>query len=607
MCGIVAGVATEDIVPHLQSGLRRLEYRGYDSAGIAVATEAGLDCRRAVGKLDNLESRLKDTPLAGRTGIGHTRWATHGAPVEANAHPHCTERAALVHNGIIENYRSLHRELTAAERIFASETDTETVLHLVDAALAEGADPAQAVRAAVGRTRGRSAFVFAFRDSPDLLVAACSGSPLVIGYGENRTLIASDAIAFAALAQNIAYLEDGDIATITLEKTCIEDAAARPVERPARQSTQEHLILDLGAHRHYMIKEIHEQPNALGELLSRRIRADRSGMLPVDLPAGHDSGAAVDLIACGSAYYAALTAEYWIEKLSGLRARTEVASEFRYREPVDGENGLAVLVSQSGETADTLAAAQICRERGRPTLAVVNAPESSLERGAEAVLHIHAGPEIGVASTKAFTSQLAALLCLAAELAARRGSLSPERAAETATLLSDLPRQVTDAIACDEMIRPVAATVARASHVLYIGRGTMHPLALEGALKLKETSYLHAEGYPGGELKHGPIALIDETVVLVVLAPPGRLFEKTVSNMQEAIARGAQAILISDRNGIDEAGSGCAATIEMPDCPDLVAPIVYAPAVQLLAYHAAVLRGTDVDKPRNLAKSVTVE
>ncbi len=606
MCGIVAIAGVSNVVPRLLKSLHALEYRGYDSAGIAVSVPGAIQTCRAVGRITNLEARLADAPLSGDAGLAHTRWATHGAPTESNAHPLSTSAVSLVHNGIIENYRQLRRMLENEGRTFKSETDTETVLQLADAFLAEGKPPVEAVRACVAELRGAFALVFVFRDHPGLLIAARRGSPLALGLGEHENFVASDALALAPHASKVAYLEESDLASVTRHSVQVEDSTQRPVVRQARPIEAGQTVLDTGGHRHFMAKEIHEQPGVLGGLLARRLAASHSEVLPLAIP-DTDPNQPLDLIACGTANYAAMVGERWIEEIADIRAKSQLASEFRYRPTPSGPTALAVFVSQSGETADTLAALRLCRQQGRPTIGIVNVEESSVAREADTVLATHAGPEIGVASTKAFSAQLATLAFLAAHLGRKRGTLDAPAESRIAAALSETPRLMAEVIASEEAIRSIATLVSQTRLVLYLGRGTMYPVALEGALKLKEITYMHAEGYAGGELKHGPIALVDPNVAIVVLAPRNSVFEKSVSNMQEVIARGGNAILLSDRAGIAEAGADCAATVELPECSDFVAPLVYAPAIQLLAYHVAVLRGTDVDKPRNLAKSVTVE
>ena len=606
MCGIVAITGRAEVTPALLDGLRALDYRGYDSAGIAVAHGNALTVRRRAGRVADLAGLLRQAPAPGSTGIAHTRWATHGRVSDDNAHPHATDRVALVHNGIIENHLDLRRSLEADGRRFASETDSECILHLVDAALADGLAPLAAVRQALGRLQGAYALVFLFRDAPGLLIAARHGAPIAVGQAEGETRFASDPLALPASVGAVRHLQDGDIAIARGDGVEIRAGDGGRVERPPVAAAARTAPPELAGHAHHMAREIHEQPAALARLVAGSLDADRRRPLPLP-PTGADLGAGIDLVGCGTALLAGRIGEYWIEAMAGIRARAEIASEFRYRPlPATGRS-LTVLLSQSGETADTLAALDLCRRAGRVTLGIVNAPGSTLDRNTDFGLDILAGREISVASTKAFTSTLAALLHLAWSIAAERETATPESTAETAAALAGLPQLVAGTLDCEAGIRAAAALVAEAPLVLYLGRGPMHVLALEGALKLKEISYVHAEGFAAGELKHGPIALIDERVPVVVLAPPDGRFAKTIANMHEAMARGAPAILVSDERGIERAGEGCAATIALPACPDLVAPLVYAPVVQLLAYHAACRLGRDIDRPRNLAKSVTVE
>ncbi|MET0374335.1 MAG: glutamine--fructose-6-phosphate transaminase (isomerizing) [Rhizorhabdus sp.] len=608
MCGIIGILGKEDVAGRLLEGLRRLEYRGYDSAGICTIHDGALDRRRAEGKLDNLAKKLAGEPLPGVIGIAHTRWATHGAPTQDNAHPHATGEVALVHNGIIENFKSLRDELIAKGRTFQSQTDTEVVAHLISADVEAGMEPVEAVRTNLKRLHGAFALAILFRQNPDMLIGARLGSPLVVGYGENgETYLGSDALALAPLTQRIAYLEEGDWVVITREKTQIYDRDDRPVERAVVNSGVSNLSVDKGNHRHFMLKEIYEQPIVVAQTLKSYVRRlEDQVSLPVpdfDLSAIKR----VTIVACGTSFYAGMVAKYWFEQFARVPVDLDVASEFRYREPVMEDGGLALFISQSGETADTLAALRHARAEGQKIAVVVNVPTSTMAREADLLLPTHAGPEIGVASTKAFTCQLAVLAALAANLARAKGRLTQAEEKEIVRHLSEAPAAINGALAYDEAIEAMAGVIAVARDVLYLGRGTDYPLALEGALKLKEISYIHAEGYAAGEMKHGPIALIDENVPVIVIAPSGPLFDKTVSNMQEVQARGGKVVLISDYDGIQAAGEGCMATITMPKVHPLIAPIVYAIPVQLLAYHVAVAKGTDVDQPRNLAKSVTVE
>ena len=584
-----------------------MEYRGYDSAGICTVHDGQLIRRRAPGKLIGLVRELEQHPAPGTTGIAHTRWATHGAPTAANAHPHATSELALVHNGIIENFRQLRDALSARGRVFESETDTEVVAHLVSELVEAGQSPQDAVKAALPQLRGAFALAIAFRQYPDMLIGARLGSPLVVGYGEGETYLGSDALALAPLTQQIAYLEEGDWVVITRAGAEIFDKHNNPVIREVTASGASAAEIEKGNYRHFMQKEIFEQPTVVAQTLRSYIRqVDQSVALPqfdFDL----SSINRVSIVACGTSYYAGMVAKYWFEQFARLPADIDFASEFRYREPVMEPGGLALFISQSGETADTLAALRHCKAHGQTIAVVVNVPTSSMAREADLLLPTHAGPEIGVASTKAFTCQLAVLAALAAHMAVKRGRMNRAQEAEVVKHLLEAPASLNAALAHDDEIAAMAPLIAPARDVLYLGRGQDYPLALEGALKLKEISYIHAEGYASGEMKHGPIALIDEAVPVIVLAPSGPLFEKTVSNMQEVRARGGKVVLISDRAGIDEAGEGCLATIEMPKVHPLIAPLVYAIPVQLLAYHVACVKGTDVDQPRNLAKSVTVE
>jgi glucosamine--fructose-6-phosphate aminotransferase (isomerizing) len=607
MCGIVGIVGKEDVADRLFDGLKRLEYRGYDSAGIATDFDGRIERRRASGKLVNLGKELAEHPLPGTTGIAHTRWATHGGPTTNNAHPHATGEVALVHNGIIENFKSLREELQARGRNFESETDTEVVAHLVSEKVEAGLAPADAVREVLPRLHGAFALAILFRQHPDLLIGARLGSPLVVGYGDGETYLGSDALALAPLTQRIAYLEEGDWVVITRDGAEIFDRDNNPVERPITISGVTGELISKGNHRHYMLKEIYEQPIVVAQTLRSYLhRMDETIALPIpdfDL----STIKRVTIVACGTSFYAGMVAKYWFEQFARVPVDLDVASEFRYRAPVMEEGGLMIVISQSGETADTLAALRHAKSEGQKIAAVVNVPTSSMAREADLLLPTHAGPEIGVASTKAFTCQLAVLAALAANLAKAKGKLSAAEERAIVKHLAEAPAALNGALAYDEAIEAMAGVVAAARDVLYLGRGTDYPLALEGALKLKEISYIHAEGYAAGEMKHGPIALIDDAVPVIVIAPSGPLFEKTVSNMQEVQARGGKVILISDYDGIQAAGEGTVATITMPKVHPLIAPLVYAVPVQLLAYHVAVAKGTDVDQPRNLAKSVTVE
>jgi glucosamine--fructose-6-phosphate aminotransferase (isomerizing) len=607
MCGIIGIVGKEQVADRLVDGLRRMEYRGYDSAGVCTVENSQLIRRRAQGKLVNLVNELARDPAPGLIGIAHTRWATHGAPTATNAHPHATEHLALVHNGIIENFKPLREALESRGRTFESQTDTEVVAHLVSEQVEAGLSPEEAVKVVLPQLRGAFALAIAFRQHPDLLIGARLGSPLVVGYGEGETYLGSDALALAPLTQRISYLEEGDWVVITHDGARVFDADNNPVEREIVSSGASAVAIEKGNYRHFMQKEIFEQPTVVAQTLRSYIhQVDQSVALPqidFDLSAIKR----ITIVACGTSFYAGMVAKYWIETFARLPVDIDVASEFRYRDPVLEPGGLALFISQSGETADTLAALKHCKAAGQTIAVVVNVPTSTMAREADLLLPTHAGPEIGVASTKAFSCQLAVLAAVAAHLAVKRGRMDRAEETEVVQHLLQTPASLNAALAFDEEIAAMAHLIAPARDVLYLGRGPDYPLALEGALKLKEISYIHAEGYASGEMKHGPIALIDEAVPVIVLAPSGPLFEKTVSNMQEVRARGGKVVLISDAEGIAEAGEGCIATIEMPRVHPLIAPLVYAVPVQLLAYHVACVKGTDVDQPRNLAKSVTVE
>ncbi|MBV5264478.1 glutamine--fructose-6-phosphate transaminase (isomerizing) [Pinisolibacter aquiterrae] len=609
MCGIIGIVGREPVAGLLVESLKRLEYRGYDSAGVATL-EAGsvLTRRRAEGKLRNLEIRLAKEPLTGLIGIGHTRWATHGAPTEANAHPHATARVAVVHNGIIENFRELRDELEAAGQRFSSETDTEVVAQLVDFHLARGESPAASVAATLKRLTGAFALAFLFPGHDDLVIGARRGSPLAVGWGEGEMYLGSDAIALAPFTDRIAYLEEGDWVEITRAGATIHDETDAVVERPIVVVSAAAFQVDRGSYRHFMAKEIHEQPEVVGHTLAHYLDLSESRIrLPIALPFDWAKLERLSIVACGTAYYAGLVAKYWFEQWARLPVEIDVASEFRYREPPLPKNGLALFVSQSGETADTLASLRYCKAEGQHTAAVVNVTTSTIARESEAIFPTLAGPEIGVASTKAFTCQLSVLASLAVSAGRARGVLSAEDERRLVRALGDLPGLMGRVLRLEPKIEKIAREISKAEDVLYLGRGSNYPIALEGALKLKEISYIHAEGYAAGELKHGPIALIDETMPVVVIAPHDKLFEKTISNMQEVAARGGKIILITDEKGATAASVPILETIVLPDMPAEVASIVYALPIQMLAYHAAVFMGTDVDQPRNLAKSVTVE
>lgn len=607
MCGIIGIVSDKSVSERLVDGLKRMEYRGYDSSGVCTIDGGNLIRRRAEGKLANLVNVLKTDDAAGNIGIAHTRWATHGAPTSSNAHPHATEEVALVHNGIIENFRSLREQMSGEGRTFESETDTEVVAHLVSRAVENGSSPQDAVREVLPQLRGAFALAIAFKSHPDLLIGARLGSPLVVGYGEGEMYLGSDALALAPLTQQISYLEEGDWVVITRDSATIYDVDNKEVTREVQSSGASAAAIEKGNYRHYMQKEIFEQPTVVAQTLGSYLRrSDNSVALPqFDFDLSQIQR--MTIVACGTSFYAAMVAKYWFEHFARVPVDIDVASEFRYRNPVLEDGGLALFISQSGETADTLAALRHCKENGQVIGVVVNVPTSSMAREADLLLPTHAGPEIGVASTKAFTCQLAVLAALAAHMAVKKNLMSREEEQEVVKHLLEAPAALNAALDHDDDIASMAHLIAPARDVLYLGRGQDYPLAMEGALKLKEISYIHAEGYASGEMKHGPIALIDEEVPVIVLAPSGELFEKTVSNMEEVRARGGQVVLISDAEGIAEAGEGCIATIEMPKVHPLIAPLVYSVPVQLLAYHTACVKGTDVDQPRNLAKSVTVE
>ena len=607
MCGIIGVIGTGPASPLLVDTLRRLEYRGYDSAGVATLVNGHIERRRAPGKLANLAAVLAAQPLSGSTGIGHTRWATHGAPTEGNAHPHGTARVSVVHNGIIENHAELRRELEAAGQEFSSETDTETVAQLVDLHLKQGMAPVEAAGAAFSRLEGAYALAMMFAGYPELLVGACHGAPLAVGFGEAEMYLGSDALALAPLTRRIAFLKDGDWAVLSRTDARFYDATNAEVQREVKLTALSGAAVGRGNYRHYMEKELHEHPAVIGDTLHRMIDpATRAVMLP-DLPFDPVALSRVILSACGGAYFAALAGRTWLEEIARIPADVDVASELRYRAPPMEADALGLLVSQSGETADTIAALHYMQSQRVPVLSVVNVPESTMARLSDAVMQTVAGPEIAVASTKAFTAQLTVLACLAIAFGRARGAIDRVREAALTDALMQVPAAAAEVLDNAGPIRRVAARIAEARDVLYLGRGANYAIALEGALKLKEISYIHAEGYAAGEMKHGPIALIDKSVPVVAIAPSGKLFEKTASNLQEAAARGGQVIVFSDAEGAEKLRGIAAETVVLPRVDPFVAPILYAIPVQLLAYHVAVLKGTDVDQPRNLAKSVTVE
>ncbi|MFT6509695.1 MAG: glucosamine--fructose-6-phosphate aminotransferase (isomerizing) [Parvibaculaceae bacterium] len=607
MCGIVGVIGTERAAPMVLEALRRLEYRGYDSAGIATLVDGDISMRRAAGKLTNLIDMLTEAPLDGVVGVGHTRWATHGAPTVENAHPHVTERVAVVHNGIIENFRELREELAAKDVVFKSETDTEVVACLITEYLDQGLSPSAAVTATLKRLEGAFALGVLFKAHEDLIIAARRGSPLAIGYGHGAMYLGSDSFALAPMTNRVAYLEDGDWAEITRDAAVIRDSNGAVVTRPIKTSDATAAMVDKGNHRHFMAKEIFEQPEVVGHTLSQYYDPLTDKLKIPELPFNFADIPRITIVACGTAFYAGQVAKYWFEQMARVSVEVDIASEFRYREAALPEGGLAIFISQSGETADTLAALEYCKAQKQTILSVVNVVESSIARASDVILPTHAGPEIGVASTKAFTCQLTVLACLALAAASARGKISAVNEHAAFKHLIEVPRHISEALNLDRNLNELAYELAKARDVLFLGRGVTYPIALEGALKLKEISYIHAEGYAAGELKHGPIALVDETVPVIVLAPSDSLYEKTISNMQEVIARGGKVILISDREGIERAAEGPWKTIEIPKVDDFSLPIISTIPVQLLAYHTAVAKGTDVDQPRNLAKSVTVE
>ncbi|HEY1447102.1 MAG TPA: glutamine--fructose-6-phosphate transaminase (isomerizing) [Caulobacteraceae bacterium] len=605
MCGIIGIVGLVPVTPRLVDSLKRLEYRGYDSAGVAAITGPGqVDRRRAKGKIRELEAVLAAEALSGVVGIGHTRWATHGAPSVINAHPQTAGRVTLVHNGIIENFAALKEELIAEGRSFESLTDSEVVAQLIDRELAQGAEPLDAFKAALDRLTGAYALAVLIEGEDELVMGARRGSPLVVGHGDGEMFLGSDALAVGPFTNAITYLEEGDYVAIDHDRALIFDADGRPVSRPRRQVSASAALVEKGNYRHFMEKEIHDQPDACQHTLSAYIDAVTG---QVSVPGlDFERFSRLQIVACGTASYAGMIGRYLFERLAGLPTDVEVASEFRYREPALQPDVLALAISQSGETADTLAALRLCKAQGLAAAALVNVHESTIAREADVLLPTHAGPEIGVASTKAFTSQVAALTAIAIAVARQRGRIGAAEEARLAGLLLETPRLIAEAVGVEEAVHAVALDIARSRDVLYLGRGAMFPLALEGALKLKEISYIHAEGYAAGELKHGPIALVDEATPVIVIAPTDELFEKTVSNMSEVIARGGRIVLITDAEGAARAPDGVR-LIVAPQCDPLIAPLVYAAPIQLLAYHVAVQKGADVDQPRNLAKSVTVE
>ncbi|CAH0170405.1 glutamine--fructose-6-phosphate transaminase (isomerizing) [Roseomonas sp. CECT 9278] len=607
MCGIVGVVGREAAAPRILEALRRLEYRGYDSAGIATLVNGHIDRRRAEGKLSNLAAVLDASPLTGTTGIGHTRWATHGAPVERNAHPHGTARVSVVHNGIIENHAELRDELEAKGQVFETETDTETFARLVDWHLRQGATPEDAAAAALSRVHGAFALAMVFAGHPRKLICARQGAPLAVGFGEGEMFVGSDALALAPLTRRIAYLDEGDWAVVSDTGAVFHDAGGAVVERVVKLTAVSGAAVGKGNYRHFMEKELHEHPVVLGDTLQQYLEpSTRSVSLPA-LPFDAARVPRLTISACGSAFLAGLVGRYWIEQVARIPVDADVASELRYRDPPLPEGGAAIMISQSGETADNLAAMKMLRERGQKILSIVNVPESSMARESDATVLTVAGPEISVASTKAITAQLAVLACLAIGLGRARGTLSAAAEAELTAELLEVPAKAAAVLERDAEIRAMAEQVAQARDVLFLGRGALFPIAMEGALKLKEISYIHAEGYAAGEMKHGPIALIDKDVPVIALCQSGPLFEKTASNLQEAAARGGRVMVFTDEAGAAPLSRFAERVVTLPNAGDFAAPILYTIPVQLLAYHVAVLKGTDVDQPRNLAKSVTVE
>ncbi len=606
MCGIVGILAQRPVAAVLVDGLKRLEYRGYDSAGVATLVNGCIETRRAVGKLQALATKLEQEPLAGDVGIGHTRWATHGRPTEDNAHPHFSAQVAVVHNGIIENYRELRKELEAKGHVFKSETDTESIAHLITDYLQGGLTPQAATAKALKRLEGAFALAIIFTGHDGLLIGARRGSPLAIGYGGTEMYLGSDALALAPLTNRISYMEEGDWVELTAGKAIVHDKDDHIVERKIQETALSGAVIGKGEYRHFMLKEIFEQPAVIGDTMNALATAEGHLSMP-PLPFEWKEISRLTIVACGTAYYAGMVAKYWFEQLAGLSVEIDVASEFRYRGSPMPEGGAMIVISQSGETADTLAALNYAKQHGQKILAVVNAQHSTIARQADAIVATLCGPEISVASTKAFTTQLTVLLCLALDAAKARGTLSVEKESEILQALREVPAKLNDVLREDHKIQELAQKICDAKDVLYLGRGLMYPVALEGALKLKEISYIHAEGYPAGELKHGPIALIDETMPVVVVAPHDALFEKTASNIQEVVARGGKVVLFTDKAGLANMGSKPYWVTTLPECHPVVAPILYTIPVQLLAYYTALAKGTDVDQPRNLAKSVTVE
>ena len=607
MCGIVGILSDKPASEHLIEGLKRLEYRGYDSAGIATLTPKGIERRRAEGKLKNLESTVANDPLHGTIGIGHTRWATHGGPTVDNAHPHATERVAVVHNGIIENYAELKSELEQTQCRFESDTDTEVIAHLVTHYLKQGLEPEDAANTALDRLEGAYAVAMIFNGEDNLLIGARQGTPLALGYGDGEMFVASDSYALAPLTQQICFLEDGDRVVVKRDGATIRAANGNIVERDIRQTAQSGALTGKGNYKHFMLKEIFEQPSVIGDTLNSFINPSTGHVSIPEEILELANTPRITISACGTAFYAGMVAKYWFEQVARIPVELDVASEFRYREAPMPEGGVALFISQSGETLDTLEALRYAKSQNQKVISILNTIESTIERESDFVLHTLAGPEISVASTKATTTQLTTLACLALALGVARGTIDTEKETELATALRHLPTSTADVLSHEKSIKDIAKRLSTAHYVQYLGRGSTYPIALEGALKLKEVSYIHAEGYASGEMKHGPIALIDETVPVIVVAPMNDLFEKITSNAQEVVARGGQVVLLSDTKGCAKMKNETAFAVELPEAHEFVAPILYTIPVQLLAYHTAVIKGTDVDQPRNLAKSVTVE
>jgi glucosamine--fructose-6-phosphate aminotransferase (isomerizing) len=607
MCGIIGIIGKDSVSDRILEGLKRLEYRGYDSAGIATLVNGHIDRRRAEGKLINLANRLEAEPLSGDVGIGHTRWATHGVPTENNAHPHSDGKVAVVHNGIIENFKEIKAELSGKGRTFATDTDTEVVVHLVSDFLDQGKSPRQAVAATLHRIEGAFALVIMIAGQHDVIFGARRGTPLAVGLGEGEMYLGSDALALSHLTNKLIYLEEGDWVEVTRDGVIVRDENDIEVTRETKLSAVSGAMMGKGNYHHFMQKEIFEQPAVIGDTLHAFINPATQTIKLPEMPFSFDGVARLTIVACGTSFYAGLVAKHWIERYAGLGVDVDVASEFRYRQPPMAEGGVALFISQSGETLDTLAALRYAKSKGQKIISIVNVPESTIARESDVVLLTYAGPEIGVASTKAFTTQLTVLACLAVTIGRDNGTLGKDEEAAIVSALTEVPKHAAEVLHHDGEIRDLAINIADARDVLYLGRGLGYPIAMEGALKLKEISYIHAEGYAAGEMKHGPIALIDPAVPIIVIAPSDELFEKTTSNMQEAAARGGRVIFLSDAEGLGKLGDMASSTVELPKVADFVAPILYTIPVQMLAYHVAVHKGTDVDQPRNLAKSVTVE